>query len=76
MPAQSKQLQPNHSNPLLGIDMGREKDHQKERDRERYVIMRQSQRHLLSSSPQHEENIYQNTGEARNVIHGIHIPPF
>ena len=56
--------------------MEREKDRQKERDRERYVIMRQSQRHLLSSSPQHEENIYQNTGEARNVIHGIHIPPF
>jgi len=67
-------------NPLLAIHQEREKERQKERDRERYVIMRQSQRHSLqqNQSQTHapDENIYENCGEKRNVIHGVHIPPF
>ena len=65
-------------NPLLAIHQEREKERQKERDRERYVIMRQSQRHsqLNSKQIQEDENIYENCGEKRNLIHGIHIPPF
>ena len=75
----NQQQQPKHANPLLSIHLEREKERQKEKDRERYVIMRQSQRHaqLQNQKPtQHEENIYENTGDCRNVIHGVHIPPF
>ena len=67
-------------NPLLAIHQEREKERQKERDRERYVIMRQSQRHSLQQNQSQiqipDENIYENCGEKRNVIHGVHIPPY
>ena len=63
------------TNPLSLIHQEREKERQKERDRERYVIMRQSQRHQAQKQNQ-EENIYENCGQKRNIIHGIHIPPF
>ena len=67
-------------NPLLAIHQEREKERQKERDRERYVIMRQSQRHSLQQNQSQtqavDENIYENCGQKRNVIHGVNIPPF
>ena len=76
----NQQQQPKIANPLLSIHQEREKERQKERDREKYVIMRQSQQRMNSQNQQlmtsREENIYANTGDQRNIIHGIHIPPF
>ena len=68
-----------HQNPLLSIHLEREKERQKESNRERYIIMRQSQRHAQQpnhKNSQQEENIYANTGDQRNLIHGVKIPPF
>ena len=75
----SRNQHPQPKNPLFSIHQEREKERQKERDRERYVIMRQSQRHAQQQNQeltQREDNIYENTGQLRNLIHGINIPPF